>query len=166
MSGNPLYEEKISSVRTEVLFVALAFLFLALLYWRLIVTGFGVIAGILLLLSLFFSFYALNYRVLAIGISAEDLHLRFGVFGWKIPLNSIEEVCVDETSLWRIGGAGIHFSPIRGRYRAMLNFLEYPRVVVALKEKRGLVRDVAFSTDRPKEVMGIIKAALANSAAA
>ena len=164
MPGNPLYEEKVSSVRTEVLFVALAILFLALLYWRLIATGFGIIASILLFLSLLFSFYALNYRVLTIRISAEDLHLRFGVFGWKVPLNSIEKVCADESSLWRISGAGIHFSSIGGRYRAMLNFLEYPRVVVALKEKRGLVRDIAFSTDRPKEVMRIIEASLVNGA--
>ena len=166
MPDNPLFEEKISSVRTEVLFVALALLFFALLYWRLIATGLGIIAGILLLLSLFFSFYALNYRVLAIRISAENLHLRFGVFGWKVPLNSIEKVHADETSLWRIGGAGIHFSRIGGRYRAMLNFLEYQRVVVELKEKRGLVRDVVFSTGRPKEVMHLIRASLVKGGAA
>jgi hypothetical protein len=111
---------------------------------------------------LFFSFYTLNYRVLAISISAGNPHLQFGVFSWTIPLNGIETVSVDETSLWRIGGAGIHFSPIGGRYRAMLIFLEYPRVVVSLKEERGLVRDVAFSTARPKEIMRIIQASLAN----
>ena len=166
MSEKPLFEEKISSVRTEVLFVTLALLFLALLYWRLMATDFGVIAGILLLLSLFFIFCALNYRVLSIRISADNLHLRFGVFGWKVPLNNIEKVYADETSLWRIGGAGIHFSSIGGRYRAMLNFLEYPRVVVALKEKRGFVRDIAFSTDTPKEIMHILEATLANGGAA
>mgnify|MGYP000900013350 CR=1 FL=1 len=32
----------------------------------------------------------------------------------------------------RYGGAGIHFMSIRGRYRASFNFLEYPRVVIAL----------------------------------
>ncbi len=83
----------------------------------------------------------------------------------KGPLNSVEEVRADRTSLWRIGGAGIHFSAIGGRYRAMLNFLEHPRIVVALKEKRGLVRDVAFSTKRPTEVIRVIETALAGAGA-
>ena len=156
MPDNSLFEEKISSVRTEVLFVALALLFFALLYWRLIATGLGIIAGILLLLSLFFSFYALNYRVLAIRISAENLHLRFGVFGWKVPLNSIEKVHADETSLWRIGGAGIHFIIMQRRYRAMFNFLAHRRVVLVLSTKKGLVQEIAFSTRHPEEVRRFI----------
>ena len=68
------------------------------------------------------------------------------------------ETCyLDGTSLWRIGGAGIHFSSFERRYRAMFNFLEYPRVVVALKEKRGPVRDIAFSTQHPEEIMSLIQ---------
>ena len=156
MPDNLIYEEKISSARTEVLFVALTFLFFALFYRRLMVTGSGVIAGIFLLLSLLFAFYALNYRFLIIHISTREINLKFGVFGWTIPLHGVEKIYIDNTSLWRISGAGIHFSSIGGRYRAMLNFLEYPRLVIVLKEKRGLVKDVAFSTGRPNEIMRII----------
>jgi hypothetical protein len=43
----------------------------------------------------------------------------------------------------------------------MLNFLEYPRIVIELKEKRGLVRDVAFSTERPDEILRIIEESIA-----
>jgi len=161
MLDDLIYEEKISSLRTEVLFVALAVLCLALLAWRVMARGFGVITVACLFFSIFFSFYALNYRVLVIHISTDGLHLKFGVFGWTVPWRTVEEAYADETSLWRIGGAGIHFSSINGRYRAMLNFLEYPRVVVALKEKRGPVRDVAFSTTRPDEIMRIITASVA-----
>ena len=160
MTDGPIYEEKISSLRTEVFFVALALLCLALFAWRLMATGFGVVTVVFLLFSALFSFYALNYRILVIRILSGELHLKFGVFGWTVPLHSIEKAYADQTSLWRIGGAGIHFSIIRGRYRAMLNFLEYPRVVVALKEKRGLVSDVAFSTERPDEIMRIIGASV------
>jgi hypothetical protein len=39
----------------------------------------------------------------------------------------------------------------------MFNFLEYPRVVLALKQRKGLVRDIAFSTRRPQEVMRLIQ---------
>jgi hypothetical protein len=157
-SENPVYEEKLSSLRTEVLFVALALLFLALLAWRVMASGFGVIAAGLLFLFLLFCFYALNYRVLVIRILADKLILKFGVFGWTIPLHTIEEVYPDQTSLWRIGGAGIHFSIICGRYRAMFNFLEHGRVVVALSEKRGLVREVAFSTKNPDDIVHIFTA--------
>lgn len=72
-------------------------------------------------------------------------------------MDNIDYCFLDETSLWRIGGAGIHFSPIGGRYRAMLNFLEHPRVVVALKQKRGPVRDISFSTRHPEQALSFIQ---------
>ena len=118
-SENPVYEEKLSSLRTEVLFVALALLFLALLAWRVMASGIGFIAAGLLFLFLLFCFYALNYRFLVIRVLADKLILKFGIFGWTIPLHTVEEIYADRTPLWRIGGAGIHFSIINGRYRAM-----------------------------------------------
>lgn len=39
----------------------------------------------------------------------------------------------------------------------MLNFLEHPRIVIKLKKKRGPIRDVAFSTERPNEILYIVK---------
>jgi hypothetical protein len=53
----------------------------------------------------------------------------------------------------RLGGAGIHFMVIENRYRASFNFLEYPRVVIALKRKKGPVRDISFSTRHPEELL-------------
>ena len=157
------YEEKISSLRTEVLFVALAILFTALLVWRVMNAGFDLVSIAFLIGSIFFAFYATNYRRLVIRIFTDGLSLKFGLFSWRIPRRNIDKVMLDETSLWRIGGAGIHFSIIDCRYRAMWNFLEYPRIVVALKKKKGLVRDIAFSTKRPEEIMCIIKASVAKS---
>jgi hypothetical protein len=114
-----------------------------------------------LCLFLFFSFYSLNYRTLTIRVTRESLMLTFGVFSWRIPLEEIAECAPDDVSIWRIGGAGIHFTWIRRRYRAMFNVLEYPRVVVALKKRKGPVRDIAFSTRRPEEVIRIIAEAVA-----
>ncbi len=78
---------------------------------------------------------------------SEVLRLQFGVFTWTIPLNNLEAIRPDDDlpALAKYGGAGIHFMLLRGRYRASFNFLEYPRVVVALRRSR-LVRDVSFST--------------------
>jgi hypothetical protein len=60
----------------------------------------------------------------------------------------------------RMGGAGIHFMMVRGRYRASFNFLEYPRVVIAFKKKVGPVRDISFTTRRPDDVIRLIKEAV------
>jgi hypothetical protein len=59
-----------------------------------------------------------------------------------------------------MGGAGIHFMVVGKRYRASFNFLEHPRVVIALKRKAGLVRDVSFSTRRPVDVLRLIQKAV------
>ncbi len=163
MNSRLVYEEKLSSPRTETLFVILAILFFLLFGWRAATTGSGLLTLTFLTLSGFFVFYALNYRTLRIGLTREALTLKFGIFTWTIPLENIERCFLDETSMWRIGGAGIHFSPIGGRYRAMLNFLEHPRVVVALKRPQGPVRDVAFSTRQPAEVIRLIDAEIGDN---
>lgn len=156
------YYEKVSSRRTQSLFLALSLLFLGLLLGRVKIrrerdAGRDHLATIFAGASLFFLFYTLNYHTLIIWLTPETLQLHFGLFTWKIAVDNIDDCYPDETSLWRIGGAGIHFSPIKGRYRAMLNFLEHPRVVVALKQKQGPVRDLAFSTQQPEQVLAFIR---------
>ncbi|HSD85562.1 MAG TPA: hypothetical protein VLG46_17000 [Anaerolineae bacterium] len=152
------YEEKLSSNKTAALFLGLTLLFLALAIWRMTTVGLDILAAIFFIFFLFFLFYSLNYRTLVIQLTPESLKLHFGLFTWTIATDNIESCFPDDISLRRIGGAGIHFSSFRGRYRAMFNFLEYPRVVIALKIKKGPVRDVAFSTRRPDEVMHLIQA--------
>lgn len=163
---DPIYEEKVTSRRTTALFVALMLLFLSLSVWRGLAAGLGPLAIVFFCIFCFFLFYALNYRTLIIRITRESLILTFGIFTWTIPLEHIAACALDDVSLWRIGGAGIHFTWIRRRYRAMFNVLEYPRVVVALKERRGLVWDIVFSTTRPDAVMGIIAGAATERGAA
>lgn len=157
MVSDPIYVERVSSNRTEALFMALAILFFVLFAslgrnapssaWRVVC----------FVLFAMFVFYAINYRTLIIRLSEDALQLQFGIFKWEIPFENIITCYEDSTSLWRIGGAGIHFTWLGGRYRAMFNFLEYPRVVIMLKKKKGPVRDIAFSTRRPAEVMRLIR---------
>ena len=151
------YLEKVTSNRTEALFVGLALAFLLLFAWRTSGEGFDAWGVVFLCGCAFFLFYTLNYRVLTIRLTEETLQLKFGLFTWVMPLSNIEACYPDETSLWRIGGAGIHFTPLRGRYRAIFNFLEHPRLVIALKVRRGPVRDIAFSTRQPDEVRRLIR---------
>ncbi len=158
MSPQREYVERLSSRRTESLFVGLTLLFALLFAARARGGGLDGWSVVLLGALAFFLFYSLNYRSLKIRLTAGAMQLKFGLFTWVIPLSNIEACRLDETSLWRIGGAGIHFTPLGGRYRAMFNFLEYPRVVIALRVRKGPVRDIAFSTRRPDEVMRWIRA--------
>jgi hypothetical protein len=158
MNTKTLYEERLSSPRTEALFVALTLLFLSLSAWR--VTARGLDGWGILLFCLFavFLFYALNYRTLVIHLTGQSLRLTFGIFTWIVPLDNIEGCRLDDSpALARYGGAGIHFMTIGQRYRASFNFLEYPRLVIRLKVKKGLVRDIAFSTRRPDEMMKLLQ---------
>ncbi len=157
MKTDSIITEKLTSNRTEALLLALMLLFLILSIWRGIVAGWGFWSAVFAFLFFFFLFYVLNYRTLHIRLTAETLTLKFGLFTWTIPLDNIENCRLDTVSLWRIGGAGIHFSSFDRRYRAIFNFLEYPRVVIGLKKKIGPVRDISFSTRQPDRIMVLIQ---------
>ena len=152
--------EELSSAKTEALFVVLTTVFLTVFVWHWLSTGWKGWAITFLCFFAFFLFYSLNYRILKIQLTTESLQLTFGIFTWKVPISNIKNCYIDETSIWRIGGAGIHFTWIKGKYRAFWNFLEHPRVVVTLKKKKGPVREIAFSTRRPERVMEIIQSVL------
>ena len=154
------YNEKLSSAKTETLFVFLTLIFLALFAWRWSSVGWNGWAVTFLCFFAFFLFYSLNYRTLKIHLTPETLELTFGIFNWTIAIANIDTCYTDRTSLWRISGAGIHFTRIKGNYRAFFNFLEYPRVVVTLKNKKGPVQEIAFSTKCPEQVMEIIQGGL------
>jgi hypothetical protein len=154
MTGGILYEEQLSSAKTQALFWGLTALFALLFIWRLTSYGRELPTTVLLLLALLFLFYSLNYRLLVIRITSEALRLHFGIFRWSIPLNNVQGIALDDhlPVVAKYGGAGIHFMFVRGRYRASFNFLEFPRVVVALRQSR-VVQDVSFSTKHPHEVV-------------
>jgi len=116
------------------------------------------LAAVLLLLSCFFLFYAVNYRTLIIRMTPKALALRFGVFSWTVPWDTVAHWHRDDTPMWRVGGAGIHFTKIRRRYRVFFNFLGHPRLVLELSKPRGFVSDVVFSTRRPAELLDAVAA--------
>jgi Ca2+/Na+ antiporter len=161
MNKELLYHERVTSNKTEALFLALTIFFFLLLVWRVSADGLDVLAAVFLFFFVVFLFYSLNYRTLIIRLSPKSFILTFGIFTWIVTLDNIE-VCNhdDVPAVMRMGGAGIHFMFIRKRYRASFNFLEYPRVVIALKRKAGPVQDISFSTRRPEEVLRLIQEAI------
>jgi hypothetical protein len=161
--GEALYRERLASARTEALFVTLALVGGGLLAWRLAAGRVDGLAVLGACVGGFFLFYALNFRTLMTRVTPQALTLRFGVIRWTVVLDNVAACALDELpALQRYGGAGVHFMRVRGRYRANFNFLEYPRVVVALKRPAGPVRDVSFSTRRPDAVLSALRAALAD----
>lgn len=163
MCNSNEYREKVSSKKTGLLFILLSLLFLILAIWRFLVSGLDTLAGGLLFFCCFFLFYVINFRTLAIHLTADSLRLKFGVFHWTIPVSNIAGCQLDDDLPWLMknGGAGIHFMFVRNRYRVSLNFLEYDRVVIALKEKAGPVRDISFTTRNPDEIIKRMQAAMA-----
>jgi Ca2+/Na+ antiporter len=167
MINNSIYEERLSSTRTTALFLGFTILFLVLFIWRVHSVAFEPLAIVFLCFSIFFLFYAVNYRTLKIRITQEALKLTFGIFTWTVPIENIENFQLDRLPVFlRLGGAGIHFFVAHRRYRVSFNFLEYTRVVVALKRRSGLVRDVSFSTRHPDDVMQSIREAISVNNAA
>ncbi|MEW5870362.1 MAG: hypothetical protein AB1894_13895 [Chloroflexota bacterium] len=161
MDENLLYSETLTSNRTEALFLALMLFFLLLSIGQAAAGSLGVLA-IFFCLFIVFLFYVVNYRTLAIRLTAEALKLKFGVFTWTVPLDNVQDCQPDEDlpALVKYGGAGIHFMLFRQRYRASVNFLEYPRVVIAFKRKAGPVQDISFSTRQPDDLLRLIREAV------
>ncbi len=153
-----VYTEQISSTRTEALFLALTTLFALLSVRRVKAKRRGILSTVFRCFFAVFLFYSVNYRTLIIQFTAKALKLKFGIFTWVVRVANIEDCRIDELPApMRYGGAGIHFMSIRGRYRASFNFLEYPRVVIALRRKAGPVQDISFTTRRPDDVLRRIR---------
>jgi Ca2+/Na+ antiporter len=164
MNEKLLYSEKLSSKRTEALFLGLMMIFLLLFLWRDTARGLDWLAITCLCVGVLFLFYSINYRRLKISLTAEHLTLKFGVFRWRVRTDNIGDCALDEIpAFMRNGGAGIHFMMIRNRYRASFNFLEYSRVVIAFKQKAGPVQDISFSTRQPEDVLRVLRETMVGS---
>ncbi len=56
-----IYDERVTSKRTEVLFMALTLSFFLLLIWRVVAGGLDILAAVFLCLFGLFLFYSVNY---------------------------------------------------------------------------------------------------------
>ncbi len=156
MAGQ-IYQEEVKSPKTSLLFTLLALVFSALFAWRVAVVGFRAFPIVCLVLALFFFSYLLNYQILRITITEEDVTLKFSLIRWRTRLENIQTCKMDDSpNLIKYGGAGVHFAFVRGEYRAFFNFLEHPRILITFHHKQGLVQGLVFTTRQPEQVMGFI----------
>ena len=160
--ADQIYQEKVQSLLTSLLFTLLALVFSTLFTWRVTVVGFRAFPIVCLVLALFFFFYILNYQTLRITITEEAVLLKFGLIRWKTRLENIQTCKMDDSPNWiKYGGAGVHFALVKGDYLAFYNFLEYPRIRITFHHKQGLVQGLVFTTRQPEQVLGIIGSRIA-----
>jgi Ca2+/Na+ antiporter len=158
-----LYTETVTSNWTHSLFLGVMFLCMFAFMARIKQWGVDALSLLLLFLFAIFLFYLLNYRRLQIHITREAVWLKFGLFSRMVAVENMADAQIDELpDILRYGGAGIHFFFARGRYRVSFNFLEHPRVVIALRVREGWVRDVSFSTRRAEQVSRILRDLIAS----
>lgn len=159
--ADQIYQEKVQSLKTSLLFTFLALIFSSLFTWRVTVIGFRTFPIVCLVLALFFFLYVLNYQTLKITITEEVVLLRFGLIRWRTRLKNIQTCKMDDSpNVIKYGGAGVHFAFVKGNYRAFFNFLEHPRILITFHHKQGLVQGLVFTTRQPEQVMGIISSRL------
>ena len=155
---NLLYNEKVRSNKTSLLFVILAMIFIALFVWRFSVVGFRFVPGLYAFIGLVFCFYVINFRELDISITDQTLQLKFGVIGWSSNIENIKLSVLYDPPFWiKYGGAGVHFAMVDGDYKAFYNFLEYPRVMVGFHQKQGWVQSLVFTTRQPDKILQIME---------
>jgi len=160
--ADQIYQEKIQSSLTTLLFTFLMLVSSTLFAWRVMIVGFRAFPIICLVLALFFFLYVLNYRTLRIMITEEEVLLKFGLIRWRTRLENIQACKVDDSpNLIKYGGAGVHFAFVKGEYRAFFNFLEHPRILITFHQKQGLVQGVVFTTRQPEQVLEIINSRIA-----
>ena len=156
-----LYEERVTSSRTTAFFTLLTLFFSLIYLIRRRSKICDKLSALSLFFSLFFFFYTINYRTLIIRLLASSFSLQFGLARWRVPLDNIDFIKIDDLPLvQRMGGAGVHFMLVRNRYRASFNFLEYPRLVIGFKEKVGPVKDLSFSTRHPDKWITLLSKVL------
>ncbi len=156
--ADQIYQEKVQSLLTSLLFTLLALVFSTLFTWRVTVVGFRAFPIICLVLSLFFFFYILNFQTLRITITEEVVLLKFGLIRWRTWLKNIQTCKMDDSpNLIKYGGAGVHFAFVKGEYRTFFNFLEHPRILITFHHKQGLVQGLVFTTRQPEQVVEIIR---------
>lgn len=152
-----LYHERLNSTGTQGFFLVLTLVFFIPFILRVQAAVCGWLTFALGFFAAMFLFYTVNYRMLVIQVTAQELVLKFGLFTWREARENIQGCALDHLAAWQYyGGAGIHYLLVRGRYRVSFNFLQYPRVEVSLKKKKGLVECISFSTEHPEEIVKVL----------
>jgi len=159
MQGDNFYKEKISSKwwMTGIL-TAFTAGFLFVLVYQVLVGPIGTRPApnwFFLFMFLLFLGVTINFSRLSIRITHLSVKVSYGIFRYIIPWENIKNCYLDEASTINYGGWGIRIGKVQGRWRLVYNVIGAPRVVLSLK--KGKFKEFVFSTEKPEEVMNIIR---------
>ncbi len=159
MQGDNLYEEKVP-LKWWMTGILTAFTvgFLFVLVYQILVGPIGTYPApnwFFLLMFLLFLGVVINFSRLSIRITHLSVRISYGIFKHIIPWENVEDCYLDEVSTMRYGGWGIRIGRVRGKWRLVYNVIGAPRVVLSLK--KGKFKEFVFSTEKPEEVMNIIR---------
>jgi len=159
MQGDNLYEEKISSKwwMTGILTAFTAGFLFALVY-QILVGPIGTHPALNWFFSPMFLLFlgaAINFSRLTIRITHLSVKVSYGIFKHTITRENIKDCYLDETSIISYGGWGIRIGRFKGKWRLVYNVIGVPRVMLSLK--KGKFKEFVFSTEKPEEVINIIR---------
>lgn len=163
MARHDTYEESLPSTLIFLvlgIMVLLAAFFLALLGYQVAVGPVGAdpapnwYFAVMFLVFAGTSVLVYNLRRLDIRIDDRGVRVRFGVFRQEYAWGDIISAEADHASWFRYGGWGIRFTRVEGYWRRGYTVIDAPRVVLTVR--RGYVRQFAFSTKRPEDVLRVI----------
>ena len=150
----PVYEERITSVIIVSILVPLDILMAYLTYSFYVTNQMVWVFWLFISLFLTFIFLTVNFAVLKISITPDEILISFGIIRYRARWEDIAGCDVDNSSALKYG-YGLRFSGKIGSLIMMFIATNNPRVVLYFKNRR--LHGVAFSTRNVDEVCRIIK---------
>jgi hypothetical protein len=102
-----------------------------------------------------FVLITLNFAWLTVRIDQRGVSIGYGIIRQHIRWEDIEDCYQDQAWAVRYGGWGIRLGWYGPNWRLVYNTLFDPRVV--LRRRSGFVKEIAFSTGNPDQVMAIVR---------
>ncbi|AEG19219.1 hypothetical protein [Methanobacterium paludis] len=158
MDLNSLYEEKLFSKWSTIIFTIFTVLFLGLTVYQIFIGPLGdnkAPTWLLGLIFFLFLLFTINFSFMTLKLTPEFLSVRFGVLSYSVSWENIEKCYREEVPLWTYGGWGIRFEKSKGERRLAYTVPQTPQLTILLKNKN--FREFIFSTRKPDKVMELVE---------
>ena len=157
MDSNTLYEEKLFSKWSTIIFTIFTVLFLFLTVYQIFIGPLGGNPAPTWVLGLFFVlflFLIVNFSIMTLRLTPEFLSASFGVLKYTVSWENVENCTREEAPLW-IFGWGVRFEKSRGKRRLSYTVPQTPQLVFSLKDKN--FREFIISTKNPEKVLELAR---------
>ena len=157
MDSNTLYEEKLFSKWSTIIFTIFTVLFLFLTVYQIFIGPLGGNPAPTWVLGLFFVlflFLTVNFSIMTLRLTPEFLSASFGVLRYTVSWENVESCTREEAPLW-IFGWGVRFEKSRGKRRLSYTVPQTPQLVFSLKDKN--FREFIISTKNPEKVLELAR---------